>query len=89
MQIINQFPTFPYLPIASVIEIWIRDWLQYCPRYCVCNQTHNPPKKPLPGGEEISLGDLAIPPTLTEIQKQVPKKQLLSHSQWTTGEKFE
>ena len=25
------------------------------------------PKKPLPGGEEISLGDLTVPPTLTEI----------------------
>ena len=32
------------------------------------------PKKPLPGGEEISLGDLTIPPTLTEIRKREPKK---------------
>ena len=30
-------------------------------------QTHNPPKKTLSGGEEISLGDLTVPPTLTKI----------------------
>ena len=46
------------------------------------------PKKPMPGGEEISLGDLTIPPTLTKIRKQEPKKKLPSHSQQTTGKKF-
>ena len=32
------------------------------------------PKKPLSGGEEISFGDLTVPPTLTEIRNQKPKK---------------
>ena len=39
-----------------------------------------PKKKPLPGGEEISLGDLIVPPILTEIWKSKwePKKSTLA-----------
>ena len=38
-------------------------------KYSVYNQTHEPPKKTLSGGEEISKGDLTIPPILTKIWK--------------------
>ena len=67
IQIINQFPYLSQcLPIASAIKIWAgrtaAPWLCLQP-------THKPPKKTLPGGEEIIQGDLTIPPTLTEIQK--------------------
>ena len=48
------------------------------------------PKKPLSGGEEISFGDLTVPPTLTEIwkAKRKPKKKYPYPTQRLTGGKF-
>ena len=70
IQIINQLPTIP-LPIPSL------PWS----KYESISTTHTLPKIPLSGGEEISLGDLTIPPNTDwkfETSKREPKKTTLS-----------
>ena len=54
--------------------------------YRVRCQTHKPPKKtPASDGEEISFGDLTVPPELTEIERQkskTTKKNYPFPTQW-------
>ena len=46
-------------------------WQEFCTFYRVHHQTHDPPKKtPASDGEEISLGDLTVPPELTKIESR-------------------
>ena len=66
-------PNYQPIPNISLPTYHFRDRNMSKGDY-IYYQTHNPPKNPLSGGEEISLGDLTIPPTLTEIWKREPKK---------------
>ena len=68
IQIINQFPYLSQcLPIASVIESWAGRTA--APQLCL-QPTHKPPKKPLPGGEEIIKGDLPYPQHWLKYESQ-------------------
>ena len=81
-------PNYQPIPNLSLPTYHFSDQNMSKGDYVYC-QTHNPPKKALPGGEEISLGDLTVSPTLTKIQKWEPKNKLPSHCQQTTGENLD
>ena len=85
IQIINQFPILSLPSHHTAIEIWVRK-RQNCGANFVL--LPSPPPNSWPsqktlasGGEEISFGDLTVPPTLTKIRKskQKPKKLPLSN----------
>ena len=90
IQIINQFPTFPQIPSHHYNNrnMSMGDFSYHSESTTKLNY---PPKKPLSGGEEISNGDLTIPPNLTKIQKSKLKTlQKINpyHSLQVIGEKF-